>query len=184
MNVWQNRRLAAIVVTLAAVQIAALLVYRWVERERQTPGDTPFQFEQLRSRAAPDLTLLRPDGSTRRLAELRGRAVLLHFWATWCPPCRKELPQLLALGRSGRFQIVAISLDKDWTVVGKFFEGEIPPEVFRDAHGASTDAYELSTLPDTYLVGPDGSLQLRFHGARAWDGDAARAALESYTGEP
>ena len=87
---------------------------------------------------------------------------------------------MLALGRSGDFQIVAVSLDEDWKVVRKFFEGKIPSEVFRDAAGVSTGAFELSTLPDTYLVGPDGSIRLRFHGARQWNSDEAPAVLEKY----
>lgn len=176
-----RRRLAAIVAALVALQLVALWVYRRVEHARTAPT---FQFEQLRPHAAPDITLLQPDGSTRQLAETRGKVVLLHFWATWCPPCREELPRLLALGRRGRFQVICVSLDKDWMQVRKFFNGEIPPEVFRDAEGASTDAFGLSTLPDTYLVASDGSLLLRFHGAREWDSDAARAVLESHAGAP
>jgi len=178
MNV-ARRRLATIVAVLVALQIAALWVYRRVDRDRTTPT---FQFEQLQLQSAPDIALLRPDGSTYQLAEMRGKVVLLHFWATWCPPCREELPRLLALGRRGRFQIVAVSLDKDWAVVRKFFQGAIPPEVVRDARGTATDAFGLSTLPDTYLIGPDGSLQIRVRGTREWESDAARFVIERHAG--
>src|SRR5262245_26405895 len=91
-------RAVAIVLAIALVQGGAVLAYRWVERGRHAAGTAPFSHERLTPRPAPDLALLGADGSQRRLSDYRGRPVLLHFWATWCPPCKAELPALLALG--------------------------------------------------------------------------------------
>ena len=181
----RNRRTTAIVAAIAAVQVAALLTYRWVERERQASVGEQFPFEQLRTMPAPDITLVRPDGSKQQLATLRGQTVLLHFWATWCPPCREELPRLLALGRElargGQFEVIAVSLDRDWETVAEFFGTRIPNEVFR-ADGESTKAYGVSELPDTYLIDPNGSLRVRFAGARDWSNESARELFEGYLG--
>jgi thiol-disulfide isomerase/thioredoxin len=171
----------ALVVLL--VQGLAVLVYLGVARHRAPGLEQPFRYERLPAgRSAPDLILVGPDGSTRRLSDSRGETVLLHFWATWCPPCREELPQLLALGRDlargGRLEVVLVTLDEDWAAVRTYFGGEIPRGVVMEKSGHSTRAYAVSALPDTYVVAPDGALTLRFGGARDWRGAAAREVLK------
>lgn len=103
--------------------------------------------------------------------------MLLHFWATWCPPCVAELPGLLELGREGTVRVIAVSLDEDWTAVREFFAGEIPPEVVRASATTVAKTYGVSILPETYLIGADGMLRLRIAGERDWRSDAARAAI-------
>ena len=173
----------ALVVLL--VQGLAVLVYLGVARHRAATREPSFRYERLAAgRLAPDLTLVKPDGAARRLSGLRGKAVLLHFWATWCPPCREELPGLLALGRDlsrdGGLEVVAVTLDEDWAGVRSFFGGDIPSEVVQDKSNQSTHIYGVSALPDTYLVDPDGALAIRFGGARDWHSEAARKLLKSY----
>lgn len=178
-------RIAPVALAIIAVQGLAVLLYLGIERHRDAARHEPFRFERLRpGRAAPDLVLARPEGATVRLAELRGKSVLLHFWATWCPPCREELPGLLALGRElsrgGELEVLAVTLDQDWATVRKFFDGDIPAEVVQDASKRSAGVYDVSALPDTYLVGPDGTLRLRFGGPRDWHDEAAREVLQRY----
>ncbi|MBI5508912.1 MAG: TlpA family protein disulfide reductase [Deltaproteobacteria bacterium] len=182
-----DRLLCVLKTALVAVSIQglAVVVYLGVDRHRAASRQPSFDAERLApGRAAPSLLLVRPDGSTRRLSELRGKAVLLHFWATWCPPCREELPGLLALGRDlgrdGALEVIAVTLDDDWAAVGRFFGGDIPVEVVRDASSASTRIYEVSALPDTYLVGPDGALTVRVGGARDWRGPMAQSFLRDF----
>ncbi|MBI4510845.1 MAG: TlpA family protein disulfide reductase [Deltaproteobacteria bacterium] len=170
---WRRHiRLLGIVVAVAAAQGLVLLVYRWVEHGRRDAKESTFQYERSPTKPAADLVLLHPDGSSRKLAELRGKPILLHFWATWCPPCKEELPGLLELGRElareGELELIALTVDRDWAVVREFFGGEIPPEVMRDGAGSAALGYEVSNLPDTYLLGADGSIRLRFGGARNW----------------
>jgi thiol-disulfide isomerase/thioredoxin len=138
-------RIAGWILAIVAAQGLALFVYFSVERARSLRRqDGEFQHERVAGRTAPDLILARPDGSTRRLVNLRGRPVLLHFWATWCPPCLEELPALLELGRtfgeSSRLTVVAVAVDDDWEALRRFFGGEIPPEVYRDSSGYAARA--------------------------------------------
>jgi thiol-disulfide isomerase/thioredoxin len=175
---WQT---AAVVLALATAQAGAVLVYRSVEQERaRRTNAAPFKHERLTPRPAPELTFSTPDGS-RRLSDYRGRPVLLHFWATWCPPCKAELPALLALGREldreGGARVIALATDEDWQAVSRFFGGVVPPAVVREPAGVAAQAFEVSMLPDTYLIGEDGRVLLRFGGARDWSSEAARSAL-------
>lgn len=175
-------RVAALVASIGAAQIGAVLGFRWIEQGRQArTSAAPFLHERLLARPAPDVTLSKTDGSRRRLSDYRGRPVLLHFWATWCPPCKAELPALLALGRElereGGARVIALATDGDWDSIRRFSGGLVPPEVARDETGEAARAYGVSALPDTYLVGADGTLLQRFGGARDWSSTAARAAL-------
>jgi thiol-disulfide isomerase/thioredoxin len=174
-------RVAAIILAVAAVQVAAVVVYRRAERQRREQASASFLFERISDGGAPEALLVTRDGSTRRLSDLRGKPVLLHFWATWCPPCREELPGLLSLARElsrdGRLQLVALSLDQNWEAVQSFFPGDIPAEVMRDEAGTAVRDLGVSTLPDTYLLGPDGTQRLRFQGPRDWRTSLARETL-------
>ncbi|WP_437738215.1 TlpA family protein disulfide reductase [Sorangium sp. So ce1335] len=173
---------------LMLLQALAVGVYWAVEHGRgaDRPG-RPFEHEQLPgAEPAPDEALLRPDGSELRLRSLRGRAVLLHVWATWCAPCRAELPALLDLGRElrrdGRIELVAVSVDESWDVVRAFFDGDVPPEVVLSGSPALARRLGVSTLPDSFLVRPDGSLALRFTGARDWSAPEAKLLLAGHAG--
>lgn len=170
-------RTGGVVLAIALVQGALVLVYVQVEREREAARDQSFLYERIRGEPLRDLILVSPDGNRRALADLRGKPVLLHFWATWCPPCRDELPGLLELAREEKLQLVALTVDEDWTSVRTFFEGDIPSEVVRDATGAAAAGYEVSNLPDTYLLDAQGWKRLRFAGARDWQTDLARMTL-------
>lgn len=111
-------------------------------------------------RAAPDFDLADLDGGRHTLAELRGQTVVLNFWATWCGPCRMEVPGLAAFARS----------HPDIPVLGIAVDGE--PEALRKAAAelgmdylvlraddATREAYGVSTLPTTVIVGPDGMVK-------------------------
>ena len=184
---WPPSRTVSWILGLLLVQALGMLVYIAVDRNRQKERQAAtFQYERLTGVEGPNLFLSRPDGETRELTDLRGKTVLLHFWATWCPPCREELPALLEVGREiardAAFVVVAVTLDEDWDEVEKFFGGTIPPEVFRESNGQASREYEVSSLPDTYLLGPDGSRRLRFAGPRDWRSTAALDVLSRYAG--
>ncbi|MGK4008347.1 TlpA disulfide reductase family protein [Sorangium sp. So ce1036] len=177
------RRIAAAAGVLVLVQALAVGLYRAVEHRRgaERPG-RPFAYERLDgTRPVPDTAFERPDGTLLHAGALRGRPVLLHFWATWCAPCRAELPRLLELGReleeAGRLKLVAVSVDESWEVVRAFFGGEVPPGVVRAGAPAVQRRFGVSTLPDTFLVEEDGMMALRFTGARDWRAPEARALL-------
>lgn len=93
---------------------------------------------------------------------------LVHVWATWCPPCRDELPGLLSLADAGTLDVVAISLDREWKSMEDFFDGRPPPQVLLGDPDQIRARLKVSTLPVTFLVGSDSRLKLRFDGAQDW----------------
>lgn len=173
---------------VVALQGLAALAFLAVERERSAPApDASFAFERVATRASlPAVDLVRSDGSVVRTAALRGEMGLLHFWATWCPPCRAELPGLLELGReAGGVRVLAVTVDRDWGPVREFFGGTIlpatiPPDVLRDPSGTLAKTYEINALPDTYLLDAAGAAILRFGGARDWRSPRAREVLRNH----
>ena len=125
---------------------------------------------------APDFELERRGGGTLRLSSYRNRkAVILNFWATWCVPCRKEMPSLEALGKVYKQEglvVLGINIDADEPESGSaaaFVKdvGVTFPVVF-DPHGRSARAYAVHGLPVTYLIGRDGLIVNRIFGDRDW----------------
>lgn len=76
--------------------------------------------------------------------------------------------------RQRGIEVIAIAVEDDWKDIASFFGGTIPPEVIVEADGAAHKRFGVSTLPDSYLVGRDGRVIERYHGARDWSGSAAR----------
>lgn len=175
-------RALAVIAALLGAQAAAIGIYFAVERARR-PAGAEFRVEQLRGDVrAPNILLERLDGTRVSIHELDGRVRLVHFWATWCPPCVEELPGLLATSRAlgdRGLELIAISMDDDWNVIRSFFDGEIPAEIYRAVEGSAHRRYDIVSLPDTYLVPRDGYLLLRYDGARDWRSAAAKAHLTS-----
>jgi len=115
------------------------------------------------STAAPDFTLRTMSGPNLRLSEQRGRVVMVNFWATWCGPCRQELPQLNRLYekyRASGFVMLGVNVDEDVRkaaeVAGKL--GVTFP-VLLDTDKAVSRLYDLSTMPSTVLIDRDGKVR-------------------------
>ena len=109
---------------------------------------------------APDFTLRTLDGKRVSLASLRGRPVILNFWASWCNPCRHEFPQLretLQKHRADKLAVVGISfedIDSDARQFAKQQHATWPLAV--DVNGAAAKAYDVRYVPTTYFITPDG----------------------------
>ena len=176
------RRVGAVISVVVALQVVAVLVYWAVERARTRAPPPPFVADLLgRAQAAPGFQATHPDGSPVIVTWPVDRVRVVHFWATWCEPCRDELPGLLALGRDLRgrgLEVVAVAVDDDPDDIRTFFAGEVPPEVVQMREAGAHKAWGVSTLPDTYVVDRSGGLVERLHGARDWHTPAARAHLE------
>jgi thiol-disulfide isomerase/thioredoxin len=114
------------------------------------------------------------DGQSRSLADLRGKVVLLNIWATWCVPCRKEMPTLdrlqAALGGAD-FEVVALSIDRRVEAVRKFFAevGIQKLAMYIDSSAKATRELEAVGLPTTLLINREGREIGRLIGPAEWD---------------
>ena len=115
--------------------------------------------------AAPDFKLPSLDGQTIPLSALRGRLVLLNFWATWCGPCRSEMPFLQEIHKDPAWQqrnllILAVNLKESDTVVSKFMaDNRLSFTVLLDTRGEAGRLYNISSIPTTYVIGKDGIIK-------------------------
>jgi peroxiredoxin len=130
-----------------------------------------------RGSPAPEFSLARlGDGGPVRLGDLRGRVVLVNFWATWCKPCEDEMPAMQrlyeALAGPG-FELLAISVDEDASLVERFRDRlGLGFPILLDPEQRVAHAYQTFRFPETLLVGADGSVVERYVGPKEWDADA------------
>ena len=122
---------------------------------------------------SPQFKAQRPDGTLWASSSLAGRPAIVHFWATWCPPCKTEIRDFLDMARSikGRVQFVAISQDKKWDEVFAMVpRAEWPPEVILVLDPKSEIGEQFGTfqLPETYALGADGSVLRKWVGPQEW----------------
>ena len=135
-------------------------------------------------RPAPDVTVRARTGETVRLADLKGRPVLINFWATWCAPCVSEMPALEALAaeRAGTpLVIMAVSEDrKGESVVAPFVQklGLSKLPIYLDSGSEALRAFESDALPTTVLIDRRGREVGRLLGAASWDSVAARRLID------
>lgn len=117
---------------------------------------------------APDFILPTLDGRDLRLSDLRGQAVVLNFWASWCSPCRREMPLLVGAYRQFRDQglmVVAVNVQEDAESARKFArEFGLPFPVALDRTGDVTNAYRLLGLPTTFFIDRNGVVRSVFRG--------------------
>lgn len=112
---------------------------------------------------APDFALKSTAGSNLRLSEHRGDVILLNFWASWCGPCRQEMPLLNTLhqryGKLG-FSVVGVNVDKDSSLADKILK-DIPVTfpVLLDDTGAVSASYDVSAMPTSVLIDRDGNMR-------------------------
>ena len=127
------------------------------------------------NKAAPAIALAPGDGgATVDGAQLRGTWVLVNFWATWCAPCRDEMPSLEMLNR--RFtkdgkpvKLIAVSVDDDWAEVNRFFGATAPTfSVLWDKDKKTAFSFGSRKFPETFLINPEGVVVAKFTGPRDW----------------
>jgi peroxiredoxin len=133
---------------------------------------------------AGDFSMRSADGKTTvKLVDYRGKVVLLNFWATWCPPCREEMPSMERLYQRYRdrgFTILALSVDRNVAAVPGFVEGfRLTFPIGLDLEGAVAKAYRMRALPTTVVIDRAGQVVAGAAGARDWDSPAAHAVVET-----
>ena len=136
---------------------------------------------KLPEQAAPDFTLSNVGEQQVSLRQYRGKVVLLNFWATWCIPCREEMPGLEQLHQTFQQQdlvILAINLKEGAEQVKAFFQKRtLSFPALLDQNGAVFRDYSVAGMPTTYLIGRDGRLLARSVGGRDWTRAEAQALI-------
>lgn len=186
---------------LAGLAAAALPATRQAAAEPASERPPQFetvrhQFIQVRSAApVPDIDLPRVDGATLNLAKLKGKVVLVNFWATWCPACRVEMPMLDRLqqirARDG-LAVVAVSVDREGRAIVAPYVRKLnlrhltvclDPDS-RIAHakgrGDATSPFGLYGMPISYVIAPSGQVQGYMLGQADWSSEAATRLLDHY----
>ena len=131
--------------------------------------------------ATPPLALQDLDGRRHRLEDYRGKVVLINFWATWCEPCREEMPSLNKLRASlaGQpFAVLAVNLAESEARVRRFME-QVPLDfpVLLDRDSAVAKAWQARILPASFVVGPDGRIRYWMLGEIDWTQERVRNAI-------
>jgi thiol-disulfide isomerase/thioredoxin len=142
----------------------------------------------LPAKPAPNLDLPTLDGATARLEQLRGRVVLVNFWAVWCPPCRKEIPSMARLAEKlgGRpFAILAVNVGESPDDIRAFLK-QVPVNfpILLDADGENLKPWQVFAFPTSYVVDKQGRLRLGLFGSIEWDAPETVAKLDALLNEP
>ena len=159
-----KRRKKSVLVVLLAVCVASSLAIAGGLMLKM-PADS----------SANNFTLMSAQGHDISLSDYRGKFVLLNFWATWCPPCIKEMPALNVLhnklkGRNGLY-VVAVHAGPALATVKKFLkDNPVDYDVVIDKN-MSLSSWQVSGLPTTFLINPDGKVIYKATGEREWDSD-------------
>lgn len=135
-----------------------------------------------------------PDGAVKTLADYKGDVVLLNIWATWCGPCRVEMPEIERLHQAMApkgLKVVAVSVDIDGMekAINEFVrEMGLSFEVLHNPSGDIQRIYQTTGVPETFIIGRDGKIRRRVigapFGAQAWDQPASVAYIERLLAEP
>ena len=118
--------------------------------------------------SAPDFTLKSRDGSNMRLSELRGQVVMINFWASWCGPCRQEMPLLDELYQQYEplgFTLLGVNVEQDVADAERLLkDAPVSFPVLYDPDNSVTKAYDVVAMPSTILVDRDGNMRYVHHG--------------------
>lgn len=166
--------------TLSALAFAAAISSAAAE-PLPAPTLTPVKAETL----AKDFTLLDLTNKRHRLHDYRGKVVLVNFWATWCPPCRREIPAMQRLWeklKTDDFVMLAVDMGEDEeTVFGFTFATgvEITFPVLLDLDGSVTESWSVIGMPTSFIIDRNGRIVYRAVGGREWDDPKLVAMLEA-----
>ena len=179
-----RRQWAIVAVVVVALAGGLMAATRWLGPEARPvgPGAPAPPFAAATVPPAP--------AGRRSLADYRGQVLLVNVWATWCVPCRNEMPSIQALhdalGPKG-LKVVAVSTDAAGTeqeIRAFADELKLTFEVLHDPEGKIELDYRTTGVPETFVIGRDGVIRKRVIGATDWNSTGNRALLEQLLAEP
>jgi thiol-disulfide isomerase/thioredoxin len=135
---------------------------------------------------APAITVNSLNGKPLNLSDLKGKVVLLNFWATWCPPCREEIPSMMKLNSAmagKQFQMVAVSIDEGGQpAIESFFKTSgFSLPAYTDTDNRAAKAYGITGVPETFIIDKNGILIKKVIGPMAWDSPDVLSYLDGLT---
>lgn len=162
-----------LLLTLAGMVLIVLAGAVWVSQRARLPAESAPSEDCAAAVAvesdAPGLTLTTLAGESVSLERLRGSTVLLNTWATWCPPCRDELPALEAVARryaDRGLVVVGVNIGESPSAVRSFVDRSgLTFPIWLDPGEASLRAFAAISLPSTFLIDPSGVVRARWFGA-------------------
>lgn len=163
--------------------------------EKSNPGNEPDDTTLVELKESPQEGFLAPDftlpdlrGTSHTLSDLRGQVVLVNVWATWCGPCKREIPSLVRLYQSRRdkdFEILAVSVDRtssaQVTSFADRYQMDFP--VLLNSRGDVANKYWARSIPSTFLVDKKGVIRWKVIGTREWDDAQALARIDQLLAE-
>lgn len=170
------KRASRLPYVIALVIMGSVVVAAWVGRDRYRPV--------IAGAEAPHFTATSLAGDPVTLSDYEGKVVLLNIWATWCAPCREEMPSMQRLREAiadPDFEVVAVSVDADapgllgylgqrgGDVAGFVREYGLTFDILRDPSGEIGEIYQTTGLPETFLIGRDGTIYRKVAGGTLWD---------------
>ncbi|RDI41004.1 peroxiredoxin family protein [Falsibacillus pallidus] len=177
-----NQRLFSMIVMVLLLGIAIILVLNTYKDRANDEPSTPVQeaspSSELQSSGlgkgdvAPDFTLKTLEGKEKSLSDFRGKKVILNFWATWCPPCKAEIPHMVKFygenAKSSNVEIVAVNLtaqDKGEETIRNFVkEYKMPFPVLLDSAGDIGSKYGAFAIPTSYIIDSKGVIREKIVG--------------------
>ena len=169
----RQRQWVAVLATVASIGFALVLAARLLGREVLAPNHP-----------APAFQALRLDGTVAELADYRGKVVLLNVWATWCLPCRAEMPSMQRLQERFKdtdFRVVAVSVDQERSAVVRQFAQELGLtfDILHDPTGEIQRAYRTSGVPESWVLDRSGTIIKKVIGATEWDNPVNVALVQA-----
>jgi peroxiredoxin len=153
-----------------------------------SPGNTsespvsPLNADNIINSKAPDFALKDPGGKSISLSSFRGKVVLLNFFATWCPPCKAEMPALnkLYLGLKQRgLEVVTVSTDRSINDIKDFLEkNRVDFPVLFDADRSTAKQFRVFSMPTTFLIDRNGMIIEKFYGEYDWTEPETKGKIE------
>ncbi|HET9663618.1 MAG TPA: TlpA disulfide reductase family protein [Burkholderiales bacterium] len=147
-----------------------------------TAAVTAAEFKPVNTAPPSSLALKDLSGRVHRLSDYRGKVVLINFWATWCEPCREEMPSLERLRQKladRPFVVLAVNVDEPEARIAKFLAAmPLDFPVLVDAGSKLTRSWKVRVLPASFLIGPDGRVRYTVVGELDW---SAPAVVERIT---
>jgi len=145
-------------------------------------GFDPLLYDSSVGAKAPDFTLKDISGKEVALSSFKGKPVLLNFWATWCPYCRRERAHLNALHKEYKDKgliILSVSTDQSLEKLKGFLKNT-PAEfiVLSDSSGTAASLYNVGGLPTSYLINREGVIKQRFVGFREWSDPGSKTLID------